>query len=875
MPFNAFRSLRGRLILASLVALVPLLGLHAKSQRRVRADAREQWESNARFLVQGVARSYADVITETRILLSVLATLPELQNPSPDHCERFLRPVFDSQSRITGMGLVAPDGVTVCLTSGPGEYDISPQPYFQEALRTKAFSTSDFHLAANPVLQPIVAAAQPVLGPDGSIRSVVALGIHLGEVARSGQDLPGATLVLFDATGDVLATRPETPAMLDTKVSPLLLGAMESGPGRENATIIRGVDPDGAEKVFAMVPITSDDGQVEAYLALDFDPELIAAQIAQASQGGLFGLAVTAVAILAGLGLFLEFALMRRLVPIIRASQRLGEGDLSARTGIDSGPLEIRHLARTFDQMAERLQTLREDDARITARELEARDHRFEQLAKHIEGAFWMWDPGDQRMLYLSPGFEKIWGRSAEEAYADPSVLMDVIHEEDRDIVRRRAKNGHLEEGEYRYRIVRPDGSIRWIRNRSFAIRDPDGSIYRYVGLAEDATKDHELQQTLRQSQKLEAVGRLAGGVAHDFNNVLTAIRGNAHLVLSELEEGPLREDVEEIDRAAERAASLTRQLLAFSRKQAFSPRALDLNDVVTRLSKMLQTLLGERIDLVTELAPDVGTMRADENHLEQALVNLVVNSKDAMPDGGTLTIRTRNHDLRTGELTGAAELMPRIQYVVVDVQDTGCGMDEEVASHIFEPFYTTKGQGQGTGLGLPSVYGTVKQSQGFIWLDTNPGEGATFSLYFPLAEDSDVEEVDSGGRATLAKGSGTILLVEDEEAVRSVARRTLSRAGYDVVEARDGQEALELFERHEGTFALLVTDIVMPRLNGPELYEKLKQQDADLPVLFMSGYPGRNADGDLLVHEGAPFLQKPFTSTTLALEVRERLRAV
>jgi PAS domain S-box-containing protein len=380
----------------------------------------------------------------------------------------------------------------------------------------------------------------------------------------------------------------------------------------------------------------------------------------------------------------------------------------------------------------------------------------------------------------------------------------------------------------------------------------------------------HESEEKLRQAQKMEAVGRLAGGVAHDFNNLLTVILGYGNMVLGQLDENdPAREYVEEMTRAGERAASLTRQLLAFSRKQILAPRVLDLNSVVTEMHRLLERLIGENIHLSTILAPDLSPVRADPGQLEQVIMNLAVNARDAMPGGGKLLLETANVELDAAH----ARLFPEVRpgaYVMVAISDTGCGISEEVRPHLFEPFFTTKGPGMGTGLGLATVYGIVKQSEGHITVDSAPGQGTIFRIYLPVAAEEKAAAKPRTG-LPLKRGSERLLLVEDEEPVRRIARTALAANGYRVYEAADGEQALEVCRQLGGRIDLLITDVIMPGMNGRELADTLAEQYPALRVLFVSGYTDTAALPEGVGEDNA-FLQKPFTPSSLAKKVRQLL---
>jgi PAS domain S-box-containing protein len=389
------------------------------------------------------------------------------------------------------------------------------------------------------------------------------------------------------------------------------------------------------------------------------------------------------------------------------------------------------------------------------------------------------------------------------------------------------------------------------------------------IVLAYDVTERRSLEEQLRQSQKLEAVGQLAGGVAHDFNNLLTVITGYSDLSLRRLDkDSPFRSSLEEIKKAGERAASLTRQLLAFSRKQVLQPKVLQLNAVVADIEKMLRRLIGEDIDSLTVLEPSLGQIKADPGQIEQVILNLAVNSRDAMPQGGKLTIETANVYLDNQYVKRHTAIQPG-HYVMLAVSDTGYGIDAETQAHMFEPFFTTKEQGKGTGLGLSTVYGIVKQSGGHLWVYSEVGKGTTIKIYLPRVDE--ITESEEGGDtpADLPRGRETVLLTEDEEQVREMIRMILEMNGYHILEAASGEEALAIYKQHEGQIDLVMTDVVMSQMSGRELTQSLEILHPGIKVLYMSGYTDDAIVRHGLLDEEIAFLQKPFTPDALMRKVR------
>jgi PAS domain S-box-containing protein len=419
---------------------------------------------------------------------------------------------------------------------------------------------------------------------------------------------------------------------------------------------------------------------------------------------------------------------------------------------------------------------------------------------------------------------------------------------------------------------VRKDHTSTNVRLSGRAFRDKGNTIF-FELFAEDVTVRRALEQQLRHAQKMEAVGRLAGGIAHDFNNLLMVISGYSEFLLDRLGPDPdLRGPAQEVANAAERATSLTRQLLAFSRKQMVAPKVVDLNSVVTENVKMLTRLIGEDIELVMVPAVDIGAVNADPGQIEQVIMNLAVNARDAMPQGGKLTIETANVTLDANYARSHAPVKPG-DYVMLAISDTGMGMDADTQSHIFEPFYTTKGM-KGTGLGLSTVYGIVKQSEGYIWVFSEAGKGTTFKIYLPrLSAPGHVNALQPAlAHEPSSSGHETILLVEDEENLRRLTRTSLENQGYSVIDALDGAAATQLSQAHQGLIHLLLTDVIMPGMNGRELADHISPTRPEMKVLYMSGYTENHIGHGGMLDEGITLLQKPFTLPALKAKVRQVL---
>jgi PAS domain S-box-containing protein len=478
------------------------------------------------------------------------------------------------------------------------------------------------------------------------------------------------------------------------------------------------------------------------------------------------------------------------------------------------------------------------------------------------EGEFLDVNPALVKMLGCDSKAELLAKHLATEVYRYASDRARLIEQH--------LEKGRVDGAEVEWK--RQDGSFITVRLSGRAVADDHNKVAEIEVIVEDVTERRLLENQFRQAQKMEAVGRLSGGIAHDFNNLLGVIIGYSEILLDRLDpEERLHKNAEEIKKAGERAASLTRQLLAFSRQQVLEPKVLDLNRVVTDVTKMLRRMIGEDINVVSVLASTVARVKADQGQIEQVLMNLAVNARDAMPQGGTLSIETANMELDEAYARRHPPTQPG-RYVMLAMTDTGCGMDAETQAHIFEPFFTTKEVGKGTGLGLATVYGVVKQSGGYIWVYSEPGRGTTFKIYLPAVDEPMETGPTGGGPAKTTRGTETVLVVEDDEPLRKLTRECLEENGYTVLATANSAEAVETAERYGGTIHLMVTDVVMPGMNGRELAARLASLRPEMKVLYMSGYTDDAIVRHFVLEPGLAFLQKPFTQKVLARKVRELL---
>ena len=498
---------------------------------------------------------------------------------------------------------------------------------------------------------------------------------------------------------------------------------------------------------------------------------------------------------------------------------------------------------------------------------------KYRMLVEHVNAITYIAEIGiNGKWFYISPQVENILGYTPDEWLALSPNWDQHIHPDDLPVViaaEEQSRNGFPFQAEFRVR--RKDGREVWLSDTAVIVQGSDSHPVM-EGIMVDITERKALETQLQQSRKMEAVGRLAGGIAHDFNNLLTIISGYTELALSRPNlPGEAHADIERIENASGRAAALVRQLLAFSRKQVLQPKILDLNKIVLNLDSLLRRLMDERIEMVTRVKDDLGKVKADPAQVEQVIMNLVVNARDAMPEGGRLVVETCNTDLDANYAVDHVSVRPG-RYVMLAVSDTGVGMDRQTVAHIFEPFFTTKESGRGTGLGLSTVYGIVKQSGGYIWVYSEPGKGSTFKVYLPRVDG--VSEAPSAAQAAprAQRGTETILIVEDEEAVRGLIQTVLTEKGYDVIPSLDPQHAEQIAARFPGEIHLLLTDVVMPGTSGRELAKRISAKRRGIRVLFMSGYTDNVITSGGMLEEGLAFLQKPFSPAALVQKVREVL---
>ena len=606
------------------------------------------------------------------------------------------------------------------------------------------------------------------------------------------------------------------------------------------------------------------EGQPLGWLVMEYTLSPLWARLPQYGIiAGVVLLALLTVSLL--LWRLLESSITEPLARLADASKEVAQSKSRQVRAVKQADDEIGHLTDAFNEMLWTLQSRESALRESTGQLLEAMT-----VARMSS---WSLDTAAGTMSWAGRELQ-IFGPRGQPADTSLAAFLDVVHPADRLAVEqglgRASENG--QRCELDFRVVDPDGHTRWLAMRGQRAHDEPGKPVRVLGLVMDMTDRRQLEEQLLQSQKLEAIGRLAGGVAHDFNNLLTGILGYANFALKSIPENhAARVDIQEIERAGTRAAALTAQLLAYARRQMIAPKIVSLNELVLNMETLLRRLIGEDVDLETRCASDLWRAQIDPGQFEQVIINLAVNARDAMPSGGRLTVETSNTNLDDSYVQQHPEVTSG-EYVMLAVADNGVGMDNATQIRIFEPFFTTKEQGKGTGLGLAVCYGIVKQANGHLWVYSERGRGTTFKVLLPRATEEETAVVARLPEPPSSQGTETILMVEDEPVVRKLAVRALTERGYRVLEAEDGPSALAVVEEFQGDISLLVTDVVMPGMNGKELADRLSTDRPDLRVLYISGYAEHAVVRQGVLVEGIAFLSKPFDLSELARTVREVL---
>jgi PAS domain S-box-containing protein len=856
-------SLRIRLLLLVIVAIIPALGLlfyttsleRRKQEAEIRVDTMRMASSVANYLEQ--------LVEGARQVLTVVSGLPAVQNQEASACNAYFSDFKKQLPMYNNLAAIALNGDIYCSANPiKRKTNVSDRLYFQTAAQKKVHVYGEYNIARTNN-KPAIASALPVMDKKRQVTGVVfvSLGLDWFKEHLSKVQIPEkATLTVVDRYGTVLYHHPDSEKWIGKNVSALgfdwIISAQEEG-------MVEATELDGIKRIYAFTPIKNTDKGL--FVRVGISPMVAFADINLMLLKNLLTLLLIACIAYAVAWFGGEYFIVRRMKELMRATEELSKGNLSARVEVDGRQDEIGKLAGSFNKMAEAL-----------GRHIEERRKSEEQyriLFEKSKDMIFVSTP-QGKYLDINPAAQELLGYSSKEEMLQLDINTDIFaNPEDRKVYQQvLTEKGFVKD--YELEFKRKDGEILTVLSTTSTLRNDKGDIVVYMGIDRDITERKKLEQQLLQAQKMEAVGQLSGGIAHDFNNILTAILGYGNLLNKKLPAAdPLHNYLDQILISAQKAANLTKSLLVFSRKQVLNPVPVDINDIVMGMKNILERVIGEDIEFkVTTIGHDL-IVKADKGQIEQVLMNLATNSRDAMPHGGKLTITTA--EVKIDEKFVRIHQYGIVgKYAVILVADTGVGIDKIIQKRVFEPFFSTKDVGKGTGLGLAMVYGTIKQHDGFINVYSELGIGTTFKIYLPLTrshEQQDQKQTTTG----ISRGSETILLVEDDEAVRNVIRTMLEELGYKVIEADNGKHAIENYRENRSRIRLVITDMIMPGLSGKEVHYELKKIQPDVKIIYMSGYTADILKQKGMENEKINFISKPVQHETLARKIRDVLGEV
>ncbi len=845
--------LLGLVAVASFPAALLIARLAVDERHATLLRARE----SAQRLLDSAMVEQQNLLREGRQVIRSLAMLPQVANGSPDMCSRTLTVLFAAFPNYEGASRITPGLRVDCsaVPFAPGLADVSGVPSLQLAERTHQAVFAFYRVGR--ASQPLATIVEPVRDSVGALRFYLALEVEvpwLPRLAATLATIPGSTVTLFDTRGFVYARIPDEEHYAG-RIMPLTQTFARMAGNRSGFAEGADLSRDPRLYVFRHLP-AANESPVLLTIGLPF--ETVYGDADRNLRRNLLVAAFTLVLAMMMAWIAADLFVIREVHALLGATHRIASGDLSARVPSRSGGGELHNLADTFNHMAERLEERRREFLALG----DASPDAIVRLDRELRI-----DWANAALLRrLGVALETLVGTRLDDVPVDTSAKPLIIQQL-RDV---------LASGEHREVELQASANGRegWVDLRFVPERDGSGTVTHVMLIARDVTARKHLETHLAQAERLDSIGKLAGSISHDFNNLLTAIIGNTEIAMRALEpDHSVRADLTQILDVARRASALTRQLLSFARRQPTAPRVIEVKTFIEETATLLRRLLGENITLRLELDAAAPRVRFDPTHLEQVLVNLVTNGRDAMPKGGVLTVATSR--VRVGEdATRASDAPLPGEYLLLRVSDTGVGMSPATRERIFEPFFSTKRDRDGTGLGLAVTYGLVRQHGGYIEVESVERVGTTFRIYFPATRESADFAPAPITQGESPTGGERILLVEDQEPVRSTVAKVLRTHGYTVVEARDGVDALRHVASPEGpSLGLVITDLVMPRMGGEVLAREIRQALPDLPVLLISGFDERGSASGLLERgDAAALLEKPFESQPLLRLVRELL---
>ncbi len=872
MRFLTLSSINKNLAFLVIVAIVPALAILVNAGLEQRKSSLEHAQHELLLLSRSLAESPKEVARSTRQTLSTLALLPQIQSGDVQASNRILKDILEKNPIYHNISLIALDGSVLASGLPFSKVNLADRKHFQYALASKQFSPGNLIVTRTRDSHPAFPFAYPVLDAAGNPVAVLAAVIDTSYFSNIYDPSFPSKLSVFsitDRNGNSLFTfspdkKIDYPAQLIKATSRRIPGQTKK------EKIFINLDSDSESEIVLIEPIQLDSlSDPFMYLWAGLSETSIFRTANSVLARSLLFMFIVALMSFLVAWIIGRNAFLTPIKNLVNTAHRFAEGNLDFRNELPSNPKEIRALGKAFHDMAEHLR-----DSYATLNENEA---RFRLLVENAPDAILVQTGGC--LDYLNPAAVQLFGANSDEDLIG-TPMVDYFHPDCQESVRERIRLINQEKvtiPTMHRTCLRMDGTSVDVESSAVPLvydgRDGGLVFIRDISDKINAKKSNRsLEEQLHQVQKIESIGQLAGGVAHDFNNMLGVILGHAEMALRKAPpSSPFISNLEEISNAAQRSADLTRQLLTFARKQVISPKVLDVNETIDGMLKMLKRLIGENIQLSWFPTSNLWTVRADPSQVDQILANLCVNARDAISGAGKITIKTANSTFDEKYCTSCPFIVLPGDYVCISVSDDGCGMDKKTQAHIFEPFYTTKEVGSGTGLGLSTVYGAVKQNHGFLTVYSEPGLGTVFNVYFPRTSKS-VEAKQETSEKPLLRGNETILLVEDDEMLLNMVTAMLEESGYTVLAASTTVLAQTLAKDHPGPINLLVSDMIMPVMNGKELAEKLMPLRPDMKVLFLSGYSADIISVQGIVEDGIHFLQKPFSFEALTSKVREVL---
>jgi PAS domain S-box-containing protein len=872
-------SIRTHLLILVFLALLPALGIILYSGLENRSRAIKHAEEKVVQLEQSLAENQLRNVEKTRQLLMTLAKLPIVNKPSAADADSLLRDLLKQNPWLANILIADRDGNVFASALPFRNLNVADRKYFQDILKRGEFTVGNYTISRT-AKTPAIHFAVPILTKKGTSSGAVIAAFDLNYYARlfSQAKLPaGSAMTLTDSHGTRIYRYPEPEKYFGVPDLPEMQRNM-AGTARKGTFITPGVD--GVKRLYAFQRLELLTPSSYFYIRVGIPAKAVVASAQASLTRNLMLMGFATLMALIFTWLLGEIFFVRRLTTLVSASRKIEKGKLDTRSRLPHSGGEIGQLAKSFDDMAAALETRESERSRADAALLES-ERRLQLVLQGSMDGFWDWDMKNKKVRH-SDRWAEMLGYRPEDIEQHVRSWKSLVHPDDMPEVMK-VFNEHLEgqrsQYQIEYRMRSKSGDWRWILDRGKVVEwDVNGMPLRMAGTATDITEHKrmeeekiQLERQLIEAQKMEAVGQLAGGIAHDFNNVLTAIVGYGNLLLMKLaSDDVLRQYGAQILAAADRGASLTRSLLAFSRRQTMNPEPVRLNEIIRQGHKLLERLIGEDIELTTELTGKDPVIMADSGQIQQILMNLVTNARDAMPEGGEICIRTDSLELGKEDI-----LVPTLEksgcYALLSVKDTGTGMDESLQEKIFEPFFTTKEVGKGTGLGLAMVYGIVQQHGGHITVSSAKGSGTIFNIYLPVHKGILQEELTKDHTA-VSTGTESILVVEDDESIRNLTRKVLENNGYRVITAVDGNDAIEKFLENREIVRMLILDLILPKRSGREVCSIIREMKTDIKVLFISGFTAEILEQRKLLDKHSNFLPKPVSPTLLLQRVRETL---